>query len=416
MKSWAESLALHECHYAWPLPEKNSTTVHSTTPLSSPPLSSTFLPSPGCMIMPLSNLYTKTNLLLSVQRNTLHCQQACTCISTYTGFHLHRIIHVVTFVAVCTMPVDSAKISFSVHQAHEAWWCQIHVTRTVPAASNSLVELVPFRLLMQNVTKTTSVKQLKLQSLLHFGVIVLIWSARYNFILFGNHCSLALSAFSTSPKMRPISSSSVDKILVSFVDKWVCSSLGCDELHVVADWNDWLRKTQYNYIYTASNWMKPLENTVETWLCSCLNSCVFTFVFVNLAPHQHWFSALSRMSNRIFPSLVPRPPPFLFFSIILNENQRTKNGGGLGMRLDISLVTPSLLRLTALVATFLNSTPMHGTVASLWETLSYNGQFHLVRVLSLWFFSVCPRGVGPTKYVCPREIRNENLSPAMALL
>ena len=87
-----------------------------------------------------------------------------------------------------------------------------------------------------------NVKQLKLQSLLHLGVIVLIWSARYNFILFGSHCFLAsVSAFGTSPKNAAISSSSVDKILVSFVDKWACSSLGCDKLHDVADWNDWLR-------------------------------------------------------------------------------------------------------------------------------------------------------------------------------
>ena len=53
----------------------------------------------------------------------------------------------------------------------------------------------------------------------------------YNFILFGSHCSLALSAFGTSPKNAAISSSSVDKILVSFVDKGACSSLGCDKLH-----------------------------------------------------------------------------------------------------------------------------------------------------------------------------------------
>ena len=33
------------------------------------------------------------------------------------------------------------------------------------------------------------------------------WSARYNFILFGSHFSLALSAFGTSPKNATISSS-----------------------------------------------------------------------------------------------------------------------------------------------------------------------------------------------------------------
>ena len=42
-----------------------------------------------------------------------------------------------------------------------------------------------------------------LQSPLHLGGDCAHWTSRYNFILFGSHCSLALSVFGTSPKITP---------------------------------------------------------------------------------------------------------------------------------------------------------------------------------------------------------------------
>ena len=82
-------------------------------------------------------------------------------------------------------------------------WCRFTYSRF---AYSHFAYLLPLGAISPTDAKCdqNNVKQLKLQSLLHLGVIALIWSAQYNFILFGSHCSLALSAFGTYPKkMQP---------------------------------------------------------------------------------------------------------------------------------------------------------------------------------------------------------------------
>ena len=54
--------------------------------------------------------------------------------------------------------------------------------------------------------------------------------------------------------------------------------------------------------------MEALENTVETWPCLNINSCVllcFTVVFCyNFCACPHWISAISRMRTRYFPAMA----------------------------------------------------------------------------------------------------------------
>ena len=65
-------------------------------------------------------------------------------------------------------------------------WCHFAYSRF---AYSHFAYLLPLSAISPTHAKCdqNNVKQLKLQSLLHFGVIVLISSARYDFILFGSH-------------------------------------------------------------------------------------------------------------------------------------------------------------------------------------------------------------------------------------